>query len=253
MTSKYKFNMKGWFKDSWRHMLAAKGIKTRKFLLEKAWPYGEDQTRIKLLRGKKFELEPTSIDVIQSNLPKTHRSPVTEKEIKGMIEMMTPEELKASVKKVEIKAPSSMLLGASGTYGQAFTEGRIVLFTKPFRSRKTKPSTFVIAGMELTPEEARKEYLYDVLPHEIGHEVLGYKSTRKNIPHAQSEEEAEKFAQRFRKRMGLPEELNYVTRYSEPHSLKNILLDGEKVQKFNEEFLKQKERIEREKFQRENI
>jgi len=29
MTSKYKFNMKGWFKDSWRHMLAARGIKTK--------------------------------------------------------------------------------------------------------------------------------------------------------------------------------------------------------------------------------
>jgi hypothetical protein len=29
INSKYKFNTKGWFKDSWRHMLAAKGIKTK--------------------------------------------------------------------------------------------------------------------------------------------------------------------------------------------------------------------------------
>lgn len=27
--NKYKFNMKGWFKDSWRHTLAARGIKTK--------------------------------------------------------------------------------------------------------------------------------------------------------------------------------------------------------------------------------
>jgi hypothetical protein len=29
INTKYKFNMKGWFNDSWRHMLAAKGVKTK--------------------------------------------------------------------------------------------------------------------------------------------------------------------------------------------------------------------------------
>jgi hypothetical protein len=36
--NKYKFNTKGWFKDSWRHMLAAKGIKTRKYQMPKVSP-----------------------------------------------------------------------------------------------------------------------------------------------------------------------------------------------------------------------
>lgn len=32
---KYKFNMRGWFNDSWRHMMAAKGIKTGNKSLER--------------------------------------------------------------------------------------------------------------------------------------------------------------------------------------------------------------------------
>jgi hypothetical protein len=37
INSKYKFNMKGWFNESWRHMLAAKGIKTKpvRFMMTK--------------------------------------------------------------------------------------------------------------------------------------------------------------------------------------------------------------------------
>lgn len=34
LNSKYKFNMKGWFKDSWRHALAAKGVKTKRHYFE---------------------------------------------------------------------------------------------------------------------------------------------------------------------------------------------------------------------------
>lgn len=35
INTKYKFNMKGWWQDSYRHMLASKGIKTKRFVVKR--------------------------------------------------------------------------------------------------------------------------------------------------------------------------------------------------------------------------
>lgn len=61
LNTKYKFDLKGWFNESWRHMLASKGIKSKKYQYVK-------------LGKRKFESiysYPDNENVFIGNLPKS--------------------------------------------------------------------------------------------------------------------------------------------------------------------------------------
>ena len=199
-----------WFNQSHRHSLAAKGIRTS--LRTKAWPFGEGQMRMLLSRGKLKELEPASIEIDTLRIPKSHKAPLTEEEIKKIVESGKPSEV-GSVREVLITDRGTPYGSYKHTYGEAFKGGRIKLYSKPYKKLEGYDEGIYLTspkrGYSEIPEGEMEEfYKKDVLPHEIGHVQLGHgeKSVRDklvaNFPDHNMELEAEKFAKDWREERG---------------------------------------------------
>ena len=228
-----------WFNQSHRHSLAAKGIRTS--LRTKAWPFGEGQTRLHISRGKLKELEPASIEIDTLRIPKSHKSPLTEEDIKEIVESGKPGEV-GSVREVLITDRGTPYGSYGHTFGEAFKGGRIKLYSKPYKKLKGYDEGIYLKspkrGYEEIPESEMKEfYENDVLPHEIGHVQLGHgeKSVRDklvaNFPDHDMELQAEKFAKKWREEKGIEfNDYGFDTRGSDALKSEIMKAKNEEVQ-----------------------
>lgn len=167
-----------------------------------AYPLGAGQTRFRRVTKSGFKLEPTHIPIYTQIYVKSKGLPIHETEVKTQVEKNFPKQDLLKVKEIYLTSRQhpSWGIGGSNVYGQAFKTGRIDLYAKPFKQLKTQPSYYNVGGgSTMLEKQAHDKYLYDVLPHEIGHHKLGHTSTVPN-----DEAAAEQYAAQWRLQHNVP-------------------------------------------------
>jgi len=200
----------------------------------KAWPYGRGQTRFKKITKKKFQLEPTDILIRTESIPKTHKSPITEEEVKEILEktkLKAPGKTSKYPTEVIITSQPPMGQSVKDTFGQAFASGSIKLYTKPFKKPKKKMGYYKIGTLTLSEDATKKKYLYDVLPHEVGHQQRGHTMKDNKSGGFQRESEADEYAHKWRKEHEIEEQPGYRKTHTAYGRLSELLSSSKKIKR----------------------
>ena len=169
-----------------------------------AQPWGEGQQRFKKITKKGIELEQAQIPIGTKITSKSHKAPVTEEEVKDIIESFKPQELGKGPRDILITERGGMMGSYSDTYGEAFKHGGIKLYSKPYKQPKKGEPYFLVGKERVSEAEMGEKYKFDVIPHEIAHHRLGHTAKKPN-----DEIAADRWAAEWRERRGIEDKPYY--------------------------------------------
>ena len=147
--------MKGWYREHYRHTLAAYGVKTSK--------------------RAKYKLHGTKMMTTKNGIPITLRGPpgeariypVSPNEVKRVVDKM-PDKMTHGIKEINFREPGIPATKQDKAWAQYVrSEGRVNIFSQPYDHKK-----LVFREVEpenINPENANNHMKDYVIKHEIGH------------------------------------------------------------------------------------
>jgi hypothetical protein len=220
--------MKGWYNESHRHYLAAKGIKTNKYYSHKRLDLADPANLPRRIGHDEFEFikevaSPTEVEIAMELEQKNRGDLLAEKILdlakgkeyyarkstakfshhkpeQGREYPVTEKDVKKALKKTDAKGLTAVEFRNPSDYQQEnayaqYKRGRraLVIFSQPV----VKPvgRTYFVEKQELIPKvEMKKAIVERVIPHEIDHHHILYRDriTDKDVEMAEARAEAKR-------------------------------------------------------------
>lgn len=177
LTQKYKRNFgKGWWQDSFRHKLAAKGIKTSK----KKFHAKRDFYKKKVIDH--YEADGIKIPITVRPTYKSHVYPVTVDDVKESLDKVPAPRLKG-LKEISFRPPSRLPFTEQTKAWAQYADkaDRVNIYSEPFKVTKAKGFRYKRAIPDFDEyHELNAQMKNYVIPHEIAHHYaldhMGFKN-----------------------------------------------------------------------------